>query len=615
MLGLEASAELVGRPVIETLIHPDDRDRMQRFAASHPFGERAGPLEVRWVRGDGSALDVRASATPIVFDGAPARLVVARDVTDLLRVEAEQVRAAECLRASEERYRLLFDACPLPITLIDVETLRFVAANDAALAMYGYDRDEFLALRLTDVKVEEDLELTRGVSAMRVDPIESFGDWRGCKRHRCKGGAAGDVENASHPVMIDGRRTIVAIGANVTEKRRVEEQLRQSQKMDAIGRLAGGIAHDFNNMLAVVLAAADMAATDLGEDHPAQQDLKDILAAAERAAALTRQLLTFSRRQPSCPRTLSLNAVVSQLEKMLCRIIGEDVFLRTALQPGISTISCDPGQLDQVVMNLVVNARDAMPQGGCLTIATRDEVVRGAAAAALGVAPGGYSVLSVTDTGVGMSAETRARLFEPFFTTKEVGKGTGLGLATVFGIAKANGGTVSVESEPGRGACFTVFFPCAEGAVEGPVRAAPPARGSECILVVEDDEPVRRVVAKMLASGGYEVHQARNGEVVLELLESGRRFDLVLSDLVMPDMDGRTMVQAARASNPATRVLFMSGYTEHAALRGASSEVDEHLIHKPFTVVDLTAAVRRVLDGQRPSAPFRAPSGLPPAIG
>lgn len=374
-----------------------------------------------------------------------------------------------------------------------------------------------------------------------------------------------------------------------------EDQLRQTQKLEAIGRLAGGVAHDFNNLLAVIIASGELAAESLEPAHPARVELAEMHAAALRAAALTRQLLAFSRRQPRQPQPLSLNDVITNLQRMLRRIIGEDVALTAELAPGPCMIDGDVGQLEQVLTNLVVNARDAMPAGGRVTIRTSDAELRGPAAERVGVSPGRYVELAVIDTGVGIPVELQARLFEPFFTTKATG--TGLGLATVFGIVKQSDGGVVVESTPGHGATFRVYLPRSlHAAVVGAAPAPARITGSATVLVVEDERQVRGAVVRRLGACGYRVLEAARGADALALLaERHGEVQLVLTDLVMPGMTGDELAGEVRRRWPAIRVAFMSGYPAHPGGADPARLPEGVVIHKPFDAATLTASIERAL--------------------
>jgi len=377
---------------------------------------------------------------------------------------------------------------------------------------------------------------------------------------------------------------------DITDRRRLEEQLLQSQKMEAIGRLAGGVAHDFNNLLTAIIGYADLLARRVQGTPRLEHNVAEILEAAERAAGLTRQLLAFSRKQVLQPRVLSLNATVSEMENMLRRLIGEDIQLLTRLDAGLGQVRADPTQIEQVILNLAVNARDAMPRGGTLTVETGNADLE----------EGRFVMLAVSDTGVGMDAETRSRVFEPFFTTKEPGKGTGLGLAMVYGIVAQSGGTIRVSSEPGQGTTFRVRLPRVdeEVAVEGPRGAETPADGgTETVLVAEDEDGVRGLICEILQGLGYHVLEAPRPEAAIHTLaEGGPRVHLLLTDVVMPGMDGRQLAERLTALQPGLRVLYMSGYTGEAIAEHGVLDQGTQLLQKPFTPDALARKVREVLD-------------------
>ena len=382
-----------------------------------------------------------------------------------------------------------------------------------------------------------------------------------------------------------------------SELRRSEEQLRQAQKLEAVGRLAAGIAHDFNNLLSVVLSYAEELLIELPAESPSRRDALEIQRAGERAAELTRQLLVFSRQQVLAPKVLNLNEVLSSLHRMLGRVLGEDVDLTLLAAPLLGQVNADPGQLEQVVMNLVVNARDAMPDGGKLTIATTnvdldDDYVR----EHLGVEPGRYVMLSVSDTGIGMDKATQARLFEPFFTTKGPGRGTGLGLSTVFGIIKQSRGSIWVYSEPGQGSTFKIYLPRVDAAAERPLVAALSTGGHETILLVEDEPQVRAVVQRALERAGYGVLVAQDANDALRLSAAVSSIDLLLTDVVMPQMNGRELAERVRATRPGIRVLFTSGYTDDAILRHGVLDQGVPFLQKPITPAALMRSVRETLD-------------------
>ena len=598
LLGCDGPSELVGTNSLD-FVHPDDVDELVAKRRLRAKGNAGLQVEIRWVRRDGSAVIVEGGSTEITFDGAPAWLTIVRDVTEQRRAKHELERTARDLRLSEERYRVLFHGMPLPMVLFDPATLHILQANDAALRLYGYSEEELLRMKMTDLKVEPvDAELHHVADAA----LEATSDapaslWRGMKRHRRKDGSTMDLDITSHVITVGGRRAILAQNVDVTEKLQLEEQLRQSQKMEAVGRLAGGIAHDFNNILAVILADADYLKEETGEASELRPHLEEIESAAKRAASLTHQLLAFSRRQVLQPRTLSLNAVVTDMERMLRRLIGEDVRLDMILAPDLRAVKADPGQLEQVIMNLVVNARDSIVPGGRVTIRTSS--VDAAGKSRPPEFAGDCVRLTVSDNGTGIDEKTLGRIFEPFFTTKDVGKGTGLGLATVFGIVKQSGGVVKVESEVGRGSDFHVYLPCA--ASDAIVPSARSSRdicavGSESVLLVEDDPHVRRAVTQALERRGYRVVQADDGEDAVQRFRTGAAsFDIVVTDLVMPGIDGVAVAGLLREVKPTLPVLYISGYTEHAALRNGEFGERTACLTKPFTSEELAVALRSVL--------------------
>ncbi len=567
--------------------------------------------------GEEEAVDlIRAGAQDLVLRDHLDRLglVVRREIADTA-VRRERTAARLALAASEARYRMLFDLHPQPMWVYEVETLRFLEVNAAAIADYGYSREEFLAMTIADIRPAEDIpSLLENVRAQRPGRSRS-GPWR----HRRRDGSIIDVEIASDDIDYAGRPARLVAVTDVTERRRLEEQLRQAQKMEAIGRLAGGIAHDFNNLLTAIDGYAELAASALPDDHPARADLLEIRRAGERAARLTSQLLAFGRRQVLSPTVVEPDRLIGHLGAFLRRIIGEDITLDLALGAPRVAVLVDGSQLEQVLMNLVVNARDAMPDGGRLTIATA--VVEAAPVTAPSpdaaapppgeLARGRWLEITVADTGIGMDESILARIFEPFFTTKPAGEGTGLGLSTVYGIVSQSGGQISVRSRPGAGSTFRVHFPVVDGervrngppvAVEpAAVGAAAPRGGSETILLVEDEPGIRALMAQSLRRLGYEVLEAADATAARRLV-AGRRIDLLLSDVVMPGTDGPTLAEALLAEQPDLRILFVSGYAPGLVPGRPAVERRYAFLSKPFDAATLAARVREVLDAPPPAA-------------
>jgi signal transduction histidine kinase/ActR/RegA family two-component response regulator len=419
---------------------------------------------------------------------------------------------------------------------------------------------------------------------------------------RRKNGQQVWVEITGTPFRDPNGDVIGTLGAltDISERKMLQEQLLQSQKMDAVGRLAGGVAHDFNNLLTAIKGFTELLLLDFDPADSRHPFITEIQAAANRAASLTRQLLAFSRKQVLQPRVLDLNASVVDMEKMLRRLIGEDVTLDTALDVEPKHVKADPGQIEQVILNLAVNARDAMPHGGRITVATStlqlaaEQIPRHA-----GVEPGPYVALTVSDTGTGIDEITRGRIFEPFYTTKEQGKGTGLGLSTVYGIVQQSGGFIELESEPGAGTTFRILLPQVEEEVERTVRHAPTGTmdGSETVLMVEDEIAVRVLVRRVLDRAGYHVLEAASGAEALDLVETtDLPIDILLTDVVMPGMSGRELADELCARFPTLRVLFMSGYTDEAIVHHGVLEAGVSFMEKPFTPEILLQRLREALD-------------------
>ena len=527
-------------------------------------------------------------------------------VADLISQGIDRKRAEEGLRESEERYRLLFESNPQPMWVYDLETLAFLAVNESAVRHYGYSREEFLAMTIKDIRPAEDVPALQSAVARNSQGVDAVSIWR----HLKKDGTIIEVEITSHFLVFDDRQAELILAHDVTERNRLkaallssEEQFRQSQKLEAIGQLAGGVAHDFNNLLTAINGYSSLALQRLEDNHPIRPYLEEVKKAGDRAANLTRQLLAFGRKQILQPLAINLNDVVTDMNKMLRRLIGEDVALGAKLDPALKTIKADPGQIEQVLVNLIVNARDAMPQGGNLTIETAHvELDQEYAGDHIGVVPGSYVMLAVSDTGTGMSEDTRARIFDPFFTTKEKGKGTGLGLSTVYGIVKQSGGNIWVYSELGHGTTFKVYLPelvTALRKTEVPVVETGMLRGSETILLVEDEDVVRGLARKILEDAGYDVLEANRGADAFRLcLERAEPINLLLTDVVMPETSGKEVADRLTELYPGLRVLFMSGYTDEAIVHHGVLDSNVEFIQKPFTPAALARKVREVLDSE-----------------
>jgi PAS domain S-box-containing protein len=499
------------------------------------------------------------------------------------RVEQEVAGRAE----SEAQWRRVFEGSPHPKWVYDLETRRMVAVNPAALMQYGYSTSEFLAL------TPDALEAPSG-EANAVAPET--------RHHRTKEGVLLEVEVTEHDLTFGGREARFVLSQNVSARAALEARLRQAQKMQAIGRLAGGVAHDFNNFLTVIGAYAELLRDGLDAGDPRAQDLGEILHASHQANLLTKQLLSFSRQQVLQPAILDANGSVGTMSEMLRRLIGEDIRLITKLEAREPRVRLDPGQFEQVLLNLAINARDAMPAGGALTISTSDIKLDEGSAALHGLEKeGDYVVLSVADSGIGMSAETRARIFEPFFTTKGVGKGTGLGLATVYGIITQSGGDVTVYSEPGIGTTFRIYLPRLRENVSPDIAAAVVTHstsGHETILLVEDEAAVRSAARQALVRQGYTVLTAAEATEAMAIVEGHEgELHLVVSDVVMPGIDGPTLVVRLKVLRPGLRALLMSGYAGDALSRSDALGKGVPFIEKPFTVMGLAKKVREVLDG------------------
>jgi PAS domain S-box-containing protein len=554
-------------------------------------------------------------------------------------LEAGQARAERALAASETRYRRLFEAAKDGILILDAATGMIDDVNPFLEELTGFSHEEFLGKHLWEIGPFRDIEASKAAFAHLQD--QAYVRYEDLPL-LARDGRRIAVEFVSNVYPVDGQQVIQCNIRDISarkraeeERRRLEEQLRTSQKLEAIGSLAGGVAHDFNNLLSVILSYTDFALEGLRSGGAIQEDLQEVKRAGERAVVLTRQLLAFSRKQVLQPVALDLNRVVAEVELMLRRLLGADVEIVLHLAPDLGVVHADPGQMAQVLMNLVVNARDAMPGGGTLTLETTNvEIDAEYASLHVAVVPGPYVQLAVSDTGCGMDRQTRSRVFEPFFTTKAQGKGTGLGLSTAYGIVKQSGGNIWVYSELGQGTTFKVYLPrdlaLSAGVVRPPAAAPRRTTGTETILVVEDEPALLEVARRTLEAAGYTVLAAADGAAAEQ---ASRRhpaeIQLLLTDVIMPKQSGSALAKALTRDRPGLRVLFMSGYTDDAILQHGVLEAEAHFLAKPFTAAALALKVREVLDGggtNQPSpevgrqagpagAPARsAPAPEPPAL-
>jgi len=596
----QAATRLLGYGVPELtgtnalgFLHPDDLALTERLCRQL-LDQPGTPIrtELRARHKDGSYHLVEAVAVNRLDDPAVGAVVANwRDIT-------ERLRAEQALRNSEQSYRSLVDGVRDVIFALSPGG-EVTSLNPAFEEMTGFPPAEWVG-RPFEAFVHPDdvplaLDLFGRVLQGEPRPTIQF-------RILTRAGTYRVAEFSATAQLRDGRLTgILGIGRDVTERLGLEQQLRQAQKMEAVGRLAGGIAHDFNNILTAITGHADLLLEDLGHHDPRRADVDEIRRSAERAAGLTRQLLAFSRQQVLQPKVVDLNALVLDMDKLLRRLIGEDVELATVLYPTLGRVTADPGQLEQVIVNLAVNARDAMPQGGKLTLETRNIDLDSSYTLEHSlVKPGPYVQLTVSDSGIGMDEETQAHAFEPFFTTKPRGQGTGLGLAMVYGTVKQSGGFIWVYSEPGRGATFKIYLPRVDAPVESAAPPAPverPPRGSETVLLAEDEPAVRAIARQALERQGYTVLAAPSGADALALAaQHGATIHLLLTDVVMPGMSGRDLADRLTAQRPGIRVLYISGYTDNAIVRHGMLEPGLAYLQKPFRPDALVRKVREVLD-------------------
>ncbi|MEO8434787.1 MAG: PAS domain S-box protein [Pyrinomonadaceae bacterium] len=593
------SENVVGRLMADLIIPVSYRPHHQAGFARYLATGRSAILgkrqEVTAVCEDGTEIPVELTITMIGDLPRPTFTAFIRDLTERKRWEAE-------LRRSEERYRDLVENAHDLIYEHDLEG-NYTSSNKAGERITGYSLEETLKMNLAQTVAPEYLETAQLMTRRKLagEKVTAYD-----LEILAKDGSHIAVEVNTRLVFHDGVPVgVQGIARDVTERKQLEEQLRQSQKLEAVGQLAGGVAHDFNNLLTVIGGYSSMLLGKLPGESPHRSAVEEIKKAGDRAAGLTRQLLAFSRKQILQPVVLDLNVVVSDLDKMLRRLIGEDIDLLTLTEPGLGQVNADPGQMEQMVINLIVNARDAMPNGGKLTLQTSNVTLSGDYALRHGpVEAGDYVMVSVSDTGCGMEAEIQARIFEPFFTTKAAGKGTGLGLSTVYGIVKQSGGNIWVYSEVDQGTTFKIYLPRVDGSHNEPIAHASPAvlQGTETILLVEDEQQVRNIAEEILTSQGYKVLTAANGELALALAnEYQGEIHLLITDVVMPVVSGRALVEQLSPLRPQMAVIYMSGYTDDAVVRHGLLGEQLEFIQKPFTADALARKVRSAFHSLPPA--------------
>ncbi len=617
MYGLSSPAELLGKRLTELLVAEDPHNI--ELTREYIFnGFRLLERESHEVDVHGNPKVFLNSMFGIVEHGKLVRTWgIQRDITERLKAEEARRKAEDALRDSEERYRVFVAQTsegiyrtehdpPVPVDASVEEQMALSLAsgyiaecNEAMAKMYGLNQtSELIGKRLSELLIADD-PVTREFMATFIQSGYRITDWE--SHERDAQGQTKIFRNTMVGIVDRGPPGAdLGIQRDVTARMHLEEQLRNAQQLEAIGRLAGGVAHDFNNILSIIMGHGELLLA--GADERARTGLEQIRRAAERAASLTQQLLAFSRKQVLQPKVLDLNEAVADVQKMLSRVIGEDIELIASLHPSLGPVKADPGQVEQVLMNLAINARDAMPQGGKLLMETSNVEVERGTGRDLDLGPGRYIMLRVTDSGHGMDAATLAHIFEPFFTTKPMGKGTGLGLATVYGIVKQSGGSIQVESEVGRGATFRIYFPAAEGSASRrpePKADEKVAGGSETILIVEDEPDLRELARIFLEGYGYKVLEAAGAEQAIHTAETFHEpIDLLLTDVIMPGMSGRQLAENILSKRPQTRIVYMTGYTDDMVVQHKVLEPGVKLLQKPFTKVDLALKVRSTLDGK-----------------
>jgi len=586
-------------------IHPDDRERIKKAGESALQSGVGKTMEYRLRHKNGTWLVLESRSSVILNEnGAPEKLVIVnRDIT-------ERKRAEEALMRSEAGFRSVVEDAPHGVYRASTSG-RFLQVNPALQKMLGYAS----TAELLNVDLANDVFKHQGEHQRFTDLLSRTDEVKDVEMEWKRRDGTPMTARCSARTVRDGTGVpayFEVFAEDVTEKRVLERQLRMAQKMEAIGRLSGGIAHDFNNLLGVIIGYSGVLKRSLAKDAALLEHALEIEKAGQRASSLTKQLLAFSRQQVLTPAILNLNALALDMEKMLPRLLGEDVEVSLALDPALGAVKADQSQVEQIIMNLAVNARDAMPTGGKLKIETANiEIDLAYTRAHPGAKVGSYVMLAVTDTGPGMTAETLAHIFEPFFTTKERGKGTGLGLATVYGVVKQSNGYIWVDSAPGKGSSFKIYLPRHTGAVTTEVQGGDSDErlcGSEAILLVEDAEPLRKLAGTFLEAGGFRVLSAESGEHAMEVAATHRGvLDLLLTDVVMPGMNGRVLAEQLSRQQPGLKVLYMSGYTDAFIAGHGVLEEGIHLLHKPFTEKSLIRKVREVLDGGKKVARASSP--------
>jgi two-component system, cell cycle sensor histidine kinase and response regulator CckA len=588
MLGYESPADVMQLKVSDTYASPSDRDLMiEAFARAG----RVSGLEIQRRKKDGTLIWVRSDGRAVSdSDGTVQRFEIF--VTDI----QAQRESAEALKASTERYHALMEHGKDAIFVNDVNGI-VEEVNRAAEQLVGATRDQIVGRNFLETLPAEDREQVLGEFRETLEHGHSL-ELRQVRIQRPDGTIV-PAEVTASVVEIGGKPFVVGHLRDVSERNAMAEQLRVAQKMEAVGQLAGGVAHDFNNLLTAILGYSQLLAPELAGNPDQFSAIEEIRKAGERAAGLTRQLLAFSRKQMLELRVLDLNEVVRHIHEMLTRLIGEDIEIVMNLAPSLGCVRADAGQIEQVIVNLAVNARDAMPRGGQISLETANvELDETYSQSHVPVLPGSHVMLAVSDTGIGMNEAIRERIFEPFFTTKEKGHGTGLGLSTVYGIVKQSGGYIWVYTEPGKGTTFKVYFPRVHvppdvsAVVEHP---SLPSTGDETILLVEDEDSVRRLARKTLEARGYRVLEAANGGEAVELA-AREPVHLLLTDMVLPGMGGGEIAARVREIHPRAKVLYTSGYTDDIIVRRGMMEHGSAFLEKPFTPALLARKVREVLD-------------------